>query len=191
MSTPPVKESLARPLRADAQRNRERVLEAACECFAEYGGEAQIDQIAARAKVGVGTVYRHFPTKEALLGELVRRRFEEFAANATAALEVEDPWEAFAGLLRANAHALERDVAMQQAMTQPGIEGFRYAQETGLLDRTAELIRRAQAAGVLREDVSVADVPTIMCAVGSSMTQTGPAGQWERLLELLLDGLRA
>jgi AcrR family transcriptional regulator len=136
-------------------------------------------------------VYRHFPTKEALLSELVRQRFEEFARNALAALEVADPWEAFAGLLRANARAVARDVAMQQAMGQPGIDGFRYAQETGLLDTTAQLIRRAQGAGVLRQDVSVGDVPTIMCAVTSTMSRGGATADWERLLELLLDGLRA
>jgi AcrR family transcriptional regulator len=178
-------------LRADARRNRERVLEAARECFAEYGAESQIDQIAARANVGVGTVYRHFPTKDALLGELVRQRFEEFAANALKALDVEDPWEAFAGLLRDNARSVSRDIAMQQAMGQPGVDGFRYAQETGLVATTTELIGRAQDAGVLRQDFSVRDVPNIMCAVTATMSRGGPAADWKRLLELLLDGLRA
>jgi AcrR family transcriptional regulator len=188
LSTPRVKDP-SRALRADAQRNRERVLDAARECFAEYGSEAQIDQIAARANVGVGTVYRHFPTKDALLGELVRQRFEEFAANARAALDVEDPWEAFAGLLRANADAVARDLAMQQALAQSGIDGRPFAEETGLAATTAQLIDRAQRAGVLRKDIGVGEVPMIMCAVTSTMGRGGHGADWKHLLELLLDGL--
>src|SRR5262247_2909084 len=77
MSTPPV----TRPLRADARRNRERVLEAARACFREDGSNAQMDDVASRAGVGVGTVYRHFPDKAALLEALISERFREFAED--------------------------------------------------------------------------------------------------------------
>src|SRR5918996_6567887 len=84
-----------KPLRADARRNRERVLKAARAVFADQGIDAQIDDVAKRAKVGVGTVYRHFPTKEALVDAIVRERFEELAGYAQEALERADAWEAF------------------------------------------------------------------------------------------------
>src|SRR3954469_20768899 len=90
-----------RPLRADARRNREKVLAAARAVFSEHGRDAQMDDVARRAGVGVGTVYRHFPTKEALIEALMVAAFETIAAAAEAALEIDDPWEAFtSGLWR-------------------------------------------------------------------------------------------
>jgi AcrR family transcriptional regulator len=106
----------ARPMRADARRNRERVLAAASEAFATYGSDAQMDDVARAAGVGVGTVYRHFPTKEALVAELVRRKFETFVAQARQALDEPDPWEAFAGMLRRNAELMARDAAVREAI---------------------------------------------------------------------------
>src|SRR3954447_6371000 len=92
-----------RRLRADARRNRERILKAAKEVFGEEGIEAQMDDVARRAGVGVGTVYRHFPNKEVLMGELVKEKFEAFTERAREALEQDDAWEAFCDLLRGNA----------------------------------------------------------------------------------------
>src|SRR3954469_6907169 len=89
-----------RPLRADARRNRAAVVKAARVIFARDGTSAQMDDVARRAKVGVGTVYRHFPTKEALLPAPAEDRFDEIATFAAEALEVEDPWEAFTSCLR-------------------------------------------------------------------------------------------
>src|ERR1700756_2007672 len=85
-----------RPLRADAARNRERVLAAAREAFAEYGRDAQMEDVARRAGVGVGTVYRHFATKEALVDALLETRFRQAMERAREALALEDPWEAVA-----------------------------------------------------------------------------------------------
>ena len=96
-----------RPLRADARRNRERILEAAVEVFSEQGVDAQIDDVARRADLGVGTIYRHFPTKDALIAELVRQKFRRFAENAREALADDaEPFEAVAGLLRPEAWVL-------------------------------------------------------------------------------------
>src|SRR5689334_7111900 len=94
-----------RPMRADARRNRELILAAARELLASDQPEVQIDAIAARAGVGVGTVYRHFPDKEALMGELVRERFDGFNARLQEAIDAdgEAPFEALAAALRANA----------------------------------------------------------------------------------------
>ena len=181
-----------RPLRADARRNRERILAAAQTEYAESGGEAQMDAIAARAGVGVGTVYRHFPTKEALVAQLIRQRFEGFIASAHAALEVEDPWEAFAGLMRTNAEACAADAGTQHLFLSGGIElGPRLAQETGLIALSQQLIDRGQAAGVIRPDFRATDIGMIMCGVASTMHNGAPQWDWRRHLEFVLDGLRA
>ena len=90
-----VTELVDKPLRADARRNREKVLAAARAVFAEQGVDAQMDDVARRADVGVGTVYRHFPTKDALLNALTDELFDVIAAHAREMLELDDPWEAF------------------------------------------------------------------------------------------------
>src|SRR5947209_10180827 len=110
-----------RPQRADARRNRERILEGARSAFAEFGADAQMDDVARRSGVGVGTVYRHFPTKEALLVELVRQKFRLFADRARQALEDGgDAFEALVDLMRANAETAARDAASQQAIAGAG-----------------------------------------------------------------------
>jgi len=181
-----------RPLRADARRNRERILAAAQAEFVLNGGDAQMDAIAARAGVGVGTVYRHFPTKEALVAQLVRARFEGFVASARTALEVEDPWEAFASLMHAIAAACAKDAGTQHAFLpgDPGL-GRRMATETGLVGLSQQIIDRGQAAGVIRPDFSAQDVGMVMCGLASSMTHGDSAWDWRRHLAFVLDGLRA
>jgi AcrR family transcriptional regulator len=183
-----------RQLRADARRNRERILEGAREVFAECGVDAQMDDIARRAGVGVGTVYRHFPTKEALLGELVRQKFRTFTANAREALEREgEPFEVFSEVLRRNATVCERDAAIQHVLTDFGdhISAHAQAELEELFEPTAELMARAQRAGSMRRDVTVNDIPMLMCGVSATMAQTGPGFDWRRHLELVIDMLRA
>ena len=183
-----------RPLRADARRNRERILDSAREVFAECGVEAQIDDVARRAGVGVGTVYRHFPTKEALLGELVRQKFRIFTANAHGALEREgEPFAVFADLLRRNAEVCARDAAIQHVLSGFGEHMSVHAQsELEELKRpSAELIARAQRAGSMRQDVTVDDIPMLMCGVSVTMAHSGPDFDWHRHLELVIDMLRA
>src|SRR5690349_10916702 len=103
-----------RPLRADARRNRERVLEAARAVFAEHGRDAQMDDVAKKAGVGVGTVYRHFPTKEALIEALVVDSFQKIALRAEAALQADDAWDALASTLWAGAEILAADRALSE-----------------------------------------------------------------------------
>ena len=100
--------------RADARRNREKVLEAARAVFSEQGRDAQMDDVARRAGVGVGTVYRHFPTKEALIEALMVAAFETIAAAAEEALEIEDPWEAFASVCWRGAETMAADRALSE-----------------------------------------------------------------------------
>jgi AcrR family transcriptional regulator len=186
----PAPATTAKRQRADARRNRERIVEAARRVFAEKGADAQMDDIARAAGVGVGTVYRHFPHKEALLAELVAAKFRAFGDNAERALEVEDPWEAFAGLLRANAELCVRDIGVQEALSRtPDV--WRLAEpEFKRLDALAnQLVARAQAAGMLRPDFAVAEIPMLMSGLYSTMAVSGY--DWHRHLEIILDGLRA
>ena len=185
-TTPPSE----RPLRADARRNRERIVAAARAVFTRQGGDAQIDDIARAARVGVGTVYRHFPHKEALLGELLVERFRLMADNAERALEIEDPWEAFAWMLRTNSEFCAGEVGVQQALVR-GPDAWEYAApEIDRLRETAtELIVRAQRAGVMRPDFSVDDIPMLMA--GLTTTMAAPGYDWRRHLEIILAGIRA
>ena len=178
-----------RSLRADARRNRERILAAAREAFADEGSSAQIDAIARRAAVGVGTVYRHFPTKEALIGELKAEKFRAFTQNAREALEVDDPWEAFTGLLRRNAALMAEDAALRDELARSGAVIEVDAEETIELRAIGtQLIDRAQRAGVAREDLTVDDIPMVMAGLCASMSV--PGCDWRRHLDLLIDGMR-
>ena len=188
MATEPTAEP--RPLRADARRNRERVLTAARAAFAEHGREAQMDDVARRAGVGVGTVYRHFPTKEALIEALVAEKLRITSENLREALEIDDPWEAFAAGLRRNAEVMAKDAGLREALIRLGPEVTEGSAGRAELEALgARLVERAQADGALRGDVTVADISALMAGLCASMAH--PALDWRRHLELLLDGLRA
>ena len=192
MATPPLTE---RPMRADARRNRERVLGAALHCFAADGLQAQMDDVASRAKVGVGTVYRHFPTKEALIEALADDYFARQAEAARAALDVEDPWEAFSGYVRRASDILGENRALAQVIRDRpemmAAAAIRAAEGLGFFDTLATLIDRAQEAGALRADFRLEDIPLIMCSLGSLQSSKGEYAAWRRLREIMLEGLRA
>jgi AcrR family transcriptional regulator len=190
LATTPFIPGAGKPLRADARRNRERIVKAARAVFADQGIDAQIDDVARRAKVGVGTVYRHFPTKEALLEALVHERFEEIAGYAREALEREDAWEGFCELIWRAAERNAVDRAFCEVVA--GTDQSRVVEETGLAGSTEELMRRAKAQGRMRADASVMDVEIMMCGAGSVMRTILTASDvWRRYLTLMLDGLRA
>jgi AcrR family transcriptional regulator len=179
-----------RPLRADARRNRERIIKAARAVFADQGIDAQIDDVAKRAKVGVGTVYRHFPTKEALLDALVRERFEEIAGYASEALQRSDAWEGFCELIWRAAERNAVDRAFCEAVARTDCSAV--VEETGLAGSTEELMDRAKAQGKMRADATGMDVEIMMCGAGSVMrTMLMAPDVWRRYLTLMLDGLRA
>ena len=182
-----------RPLRSDARRNRERILAGARAVFAEYGSEAQMDDVARRAGVGVGTVYRHYPTKEALLVELVREKFKRFTAEARAALELDgEPFTVLAGLMRSNAEALERDAGTQQVLAGAGehIWTQAAAEQTELMELTSQLIDRARRAGTIRPDATAVDIGMLMCGLSATMAHPASGFDWRRHLDLVIDGLR-
>ena len=182
-----------RPLRADARRNRERILESARTVFSEYGADAQIDDVARQAGVGVGTVYRHFPTKEALLVELLREKFRLFAMRAREALEQDgEPFAVFEDLLRRNAETAASDAAVQHALAGAGEHIWLQAQaeQQDLIALTGELIVRARRAGTIRQDVDANDIAMLMCGLCSTMGAK-PGFDWRRHLDLVIDMLRA
>jgi AcrR family transcriptional regulator len=176
-----------RPLRADARRNRERILKAARKVFAEQGTHSQMDDVARRAKVGVGTVYRHFPTKEALLDALVREHFEEIAGYARDALERNDPWEGFCELIWRAAEHNAQDLAFCEAIASSDKSAI--IEEVGLVDSTRELIERSKREGRMRADATEDDVAIMM--IGASSVMRSHSEGWRRLITLMLDGLRA
>lgn len=184
----------ARPLRADARRNRERVLAAARAVFSEQGHEAQMDDVARRAQVGVGTVYRHFPTKEALIEALAVDSFEQVTAKAKQALAtIEDPWEALTATLWAGAEILAADRSLAELLALipgPTLRGLPIEQE--LNETITELLRRAQEAGAVRPDVVLDDIPMLMCGIGAATRkQHRCQAAWRRHLTIVIDGLRA
>jgi AcrR family transcriptional regulator len=192
MATPPLTE---RPMRADARRNRERVLDAALHCFATDGLEAQIDDVASRAKVGVGTVYRHFPTKDALIEAIADDYFAHQAEAARAALDVADPWEAFSGYVHRASDILGDCRALTQVLSDRpemmGAAAVRAGEKLGFFDTLTTLIDRAKDAGGLRQDFRLEDVPLIMCSLGSLQTRKGEYTSWRRMRAIVLEGLRA
>ena len=180
-------------LRADARRNRERILASGRELFARDGPEAQMDEIAAHAGVGIGTVYRHFPTKEALLTEMVRVRFQEFAAIATHAEDTVDPRDALETVMRRSAEAVEGDMGFQLAMmgsNQLEWEGIE-EQKAALAAVITRIIRRAVSAGVVRDDFTFEDFGMVMCGITSTMYYKPGSADWRRHLAIILHGLGA
>jgi AcrR family transcriptional regulator len=179
--------------RADARRNRERVLAAAREQFAEHGLDLHMEQIARTAGVGVGTVYRHFPAKEDLLQALADERFAHFAETARAALDDPDPWNGFCELLRECGRVTAEDRALSEAMDQLQQCCSEAAEKARLNELTQQLIERAQAAGTMRPDFSIDDIPSLMRGLARATAPQDdgpPAISWERYVEILLAGLR-
>jgi AcrR family transcriptional regulator len=183
-----------RPLRADARRNREKVVAAAAAAFAETGLDAQVEDIARRAGVGVGTVYRHFPTKEALVEALAEQHFEWLADRMEAALEEQgDAWEIFAATIWRTATEAAGDIAWCEMIAGRPRAVHAARGQQRLAAATATLIARAQQAGVMREDATVDDIRTIMCGFGhvAAAQRAGAQLDWTRYLDIALDGLRA
>lgn len=184
-----------RPLRADARRNREKVINAASAAFAESGLDAQVEDIARRAHVGVGTLYRHFPTKDALVSALAEQHFERLAETMEAALDEQgDEWEIFSATIWRTAHTAAADIAWCEIIAgHPSAVAAAAIGQQRLAAATATLIGRAQAARVMRADATVEDIKTIMCGFGhlAAAQRAGAPLDWKRYLRIALDGLRA
>lgn len=178
-----------RAMRADARRNREKILSAARRCMARDGLDAQVGQVARAAGVGVGTVYRHFPTKDDLLDALAVDRFERLAELAHEALAQPDPGQSFEGFMRAAARIQSEDRALSELLTSRPEMMRAAAESVDMLGLVGELMGRAQRAGDIRMDADPADVPMLMCALAG--TCRNPKMDPERYIAIVLDGLRA
>jgi AcrR family transcriptional regulator len=184
----------ARPRRADARRNRERVLAAAEEVFAESGLKGQIEDVARRAGVGVGTVCRNFPTKQALVEAVLTSMYESLLSRALDALGHPDPGEAFERFFVALPEFQARHRALGEQMAKE-LELPTSAQplREELVGALAELVSRAQAAGAIRGDIGPADVSMLFAGVAHATALAGELQPVlrERYVRIILDGLRA
>jgi AcrR family transcriptional regulator len=180
-----------RPVRADAARNRARVLDVAYQTFAAEGLSVPIDEIARRAGVGAGTVYRHFPTKDALFQAVIADRMHHLIDEGRALLKSEDPGQALFTFLRSMVLQWgAADRGMVEALAGIGIdvnEAVPQAEED-FLSMLGELLRAAQHAGTARADVGVPEVKTLL--VGCQAMQGYNADLAERVTDVALDGLR-
>jgi AcrR family transcriptional regulator len=185
-----------RPLRRDAERNRRRILDAAASVFAQRGLGVSMDDIAHEAEVGIGTVYRRFADKEALIDALFEDEIAGIVAFAEEGLAIEDPWDGMQHFMRS---AVERQAANRGLKEL--LLGARMGSGTGCTmvgrERIEPLVRalveRAQADGSLRSDLAVTDVPLVQLMTGAVVDYTRSVDPevWRRLFTIVLDGLRA
>ncbi len=182
-----------RPLRRDAEANRLRILAAAGEVFAEYGLEATLDDVAAHAGVGVGTVYRRFPDKHALAQTLFQQRIDEVVQLAESALQVKDPWKAIEHLMMGLMSLQAPDRGLREVILHGRCGGDQIRESRDrILPIVTQIVTRAQSAGVLRPDISPTDFPMFDLMVSSVSEHTSSVAPdlWRRYVSILLDGLR-
>ena len=174
-----------RPLRADAARNREKVPQAARQAFAESGYGVPLDEIASRAGVGPGTVYRHFPSKEALFEAVVTARITDLVSDARARADADDPGEAFFGFLAriAGEAAAKRDLPDAISVTGSLREDLFAALDL--------LLRRAQQAGAVRAGIVTSDLIVLLKGMFAGLAGSTDPAVHERVFAVLADGLRA
>ncbi|KIL42310.1 hypothetical protein SD70_02000 [Gordoniibacillus kamchatkensis] len=180
-------------LRADARRNRERLLEVAQAAFASEGLSVQIDEIASRAGVGVGTVYRHFPTKEALFEAVVSSHKQRLIEKSASLLDHENPGEALFGFIHHMVEASVMNKALADDLASSGVK-FDCTDPDAkqeLYDAINKLLSRAQQAGAVRSDIGVAELLALLSGILLAKTQyAGESGVLRRMTEIVCDGLR-
>lgn len=183
----------ARPLRRDAERNRQRILQAAREVFATRGLSASLDDIARHAEVGVGTVYRRFPDKQLLIDALFEDRIAEVVGAFERGLAHPDPWEGLVTTLETLLEWQAQDMGLGDLLLVggaacSGIEEVRRR----IAPLGEQLLARAQADGSVRPDAVASDLPLLQMTLGSLVDATRDVEPelWRRFLALVLDGLR-
>lgn len=182
----------ARPLRRDAERNRVRILASAKVLIAEHGVDVSLDDIARHAGVGVGTVYRRFPDREALIDELFEDKISEIEEVAAASLAMDDAWEGLVSFLERSQEKHAADRGLKQALLVPNRGADRLAAARARIEpKISELVDRAKESGDLRPDFAVEDFPMIVemiSAVGEATHDLAP-GLWRRYLRIIIDGM--
>jgi AcrR family transcriptional regulator len=191
---PSASETLAKPLRRDAQRNRDAIVAAARKAFAEQGLDASLEGVAREAGVAIGTVYRHFPRRLDLVEELFTAKFTDLLAAAEEAAAMDDAWEGFCSYLEKLCELQACDRAFNDLVS---ARLPVHALGRGMFERTkervAQIFRNAQEQGVLRDDVTPEDIAFVIWSqVGIiQATRTVAPNAWRRHLHLLLDAFRA
>ena len=183
----------ARPQRADAVRNRRRILDAAEEVFAAQGVSAPVDVVAESAGVGVGTLYRHFPTKEVLIEAVIEARLEDLVDDVTAQAEAADPGEAFFSFLHRLAHMAATKRDLMDALGAAGVDFKAHRAETfSRLERGLDvLLGRAVAAGAVRSDVASDEVFGLVAGTCMAVARPEtPDWSFDRMVDIVCDGLR-
>jgi AcrR family transcriptional regulator len=185
----------ARPQRRDAQRNRDAIVAAAREVYCDHGLEAPLEEIARRAGVGIGTLYRHFPSRVELLDAVLADTVQAHVDAAEQALAAGDPWDGFVSYLEATCRLQAANRGLNDAM------GMRFPRATAveaaksrLFELVAQVVDRAQQSGQLRADLTLEDLAFLTWANTRVMQAARAAGApdaWRRHLGLLLDGFRA
>jgi AcrR family transcriptional regulator len=182
-----------RPLRRDAERNRQRILAAAGELFTQRGLGVTLDDIARHAGVGVGTVYRRFPDKEVLIDALFEQRLESICAVAEQALAAPDPWDGLVLFFERGCELQAHDRGLKELLASSTHGGGCVVDARDRLRlQVTELFDRAKAAGVVRADADPYDAALIHMMLGTVMDRTRDVAPdvWRRYLSLVLDGLR-
>jgi AcrR family transcriptional regulator len=182
-----------RPLRADAQRNLARILDAAREVFAEEGIEATVAEVAERAGVGTATIFRRFPTKDDLLAAVVEQRLEDIAQKGREALAGENAMKGLDRLMRWGIESYIRDRCFCESTGTAVFDRPNLQELKAELDAIIqELLARAKKAGDVRKDVTATDISMLFFAVASAALKLEPAQRdaWHRYLDIVLDGLR-
>jgi AcrR family transcriptional regulator len=186
-------EPSAAPLRADAERNRQRLLAAAKELFATRGFDVTLDEVARHAGVGTGTAYRRFPNKDALIDALMVDRIGELAAIAKECLHDPDPWHGLTGFFERALALMAADRGLEEVLFSSGRgrERSTHARQQ-MAPVVTRLVRRAVAAGAVRGDFSTSDVPMInfMLTMVVDFGRDIEPDLYKRYLAIVLDGLR-
>ncbi|MGC5165310.1 TetR/AcrR family transcriptional regulator [Luteimicrobium sp. DT211] len=186
-------EPAVRPLRADAARNREKLLQAATEVFAEHGTEGSLEEIARRAGVGVGTLYRHFPTRACLVEQVYRHSVDEVCAAAPRLLEQLDPFEALSTWVDGFVGYVSRKKGMASALREalgPESEAVFADVHERLENAAAMLLGAAQEAGMARNDAEPLDILRSVSGMCMAAAASHDPERTRRVLALILDGLR-
>ena len=183
-----------RGLRIDAQRNRQRVLAAARELFAEKGLEATLNDVAHHANVGVGTVYRRFATKEELLDAVFEDGIDQIAALAESALRHENSWDGFVWFVEQSCELTATDRGLREMVYSKAYGGHRVeCSRLRLTPPVSKLVERARSDGYLRPDIEPTDMPILSLLAGTVREWAGHVDPelWRRYVAILIDGMKA
>jgi AcrR family transcriptional regulator len=177
-------------LRADAQRNLDRILEAASDAYAELGPDVTMDEIARRAGVGHGTVFRRFPTKDALRAAVIHARLEELLARARELLDEADAGAALEAFVWAAAEMCRRDRALFEGIEQCDHSAEVLTAKQELHDVVGKLVRRAHRSGAIRSGLDSHDIGALVGAAIQASMHSERSGAWRRYVQVVLDGLK-